>query len=290
MFMYLHLDFGEPEGSKKIMFRYNVNKDILSHEYPRDIHETLLMECFMGNAKKVKELIENKANIEARDENGWTPLMLSALAADGNGSECVITLINAGAKLDLVSNNGSSALMLAVENGHYECAYNLLCAGADVNIIGNRKKSIFDKENEGKSALDYAIDKKNNPLYKNQDLLLTSVLLAKGATLTNIRQLQTFLSSCDDSNPCLDFCFGVLQEHVGKKEQAISHYNAFLKKINNLELNSNDLQIFNILKDYASKKQTLSAYTNLFSQVKHKQRELHQGITSEQFPGYTFKR
>lgn len=62
--------------------------------------------------------------------HGHTPLMRAALDGD---TESVKELINQGADINLKDDNGRTALMFAVVNRHYETMKLLLEHGADVN-------------------------------------------------------------------------------------------------------------------------------------------------------------
>jgi ankyrin repeat protein len=69
------------------------------------------------------------------------------MVASLNGHAEVIKLLaNNGAKLDLKSNDGTSALIFASQNGNIEIVKTLLEKGANPNL----------KDNDGKTALDYA--------------------------------------------------------------------------------------------------------------------------------------
>jgi ankyrin repeat protein len=62
---------------------------------------------------------------------GWTALMY---AARQNAQGALRTLADAGANLDLVDPDGTTALTLAIINGHYDAALELLDLGADPNV------------------------------------------------------------------------------------------------------------------------------------------------------------
>jgi ankyrin repeat protein len=69
------------------------------------------------------------------------------MVASLNGhAEIVKLLAENGAKLDLKSNDGTSALIFASQNGNIEIAKLLLEKGANPDL----------KDNKGKTALDYA--------------------------------------------------------------------------------------------------------------------------------------
>ena len=75
----------------------------------------LLQAAESGDAARVRELIEAKADIETVDEEGWTPL----LHACSQGHEaCVLPLIKAGASLSATTKDGATALSIARQKKH----------------------------------------------------------------------------------------------------------------------------------------------------------------------------
>ncbi len=100
------------------------------------------------------ELIASGADVDARDERGWTPLMR---AAAYNGDPDIIkTLLDAGADVNARDNLGFTPLMHAVPrfNSNSDMIIALLDAGADA-----KAKDIY-----GKRAVDYAKD--NSRIYR----------------------------------------------------------------------------------------------------------------------------
>jgi ankyrin repeat protein len=66
---------------------------------------------------------------------GWTPLMY---AARQDATHALAALVNDGAALDATDPDGTTALTLAIINGHYGAASLLLDAGADPNVADAR--------------------------------------------------------------------------------------------------------------------------------------------------------
>ena len=77
-----------------------------------------------------QELLGAGADVDTRDWDGWTALML---AARNGHTEIARTLIEAGADVDTQDRNGQTAMMLAAWYGHTEIARALIEAGADVD-------------------------------------------------------------------------------------------------------------------------------------------------------------
>ena len=85
----------------------------------------------IGNVELVRLLIAHGADVNVQDESGWTPLMRAAMK--GN-SECADVLIEHGARVDLQDNTHSTALHWAARRGHVEIVQRLLSAGADLRV------------------------------------------------------------------------------------------------------------------------------------------------------------
>ena len=136
------------------------------------------LECAVrnGNREIIQALLWAKADVNSRDRNGQTPLMMideesttdlvwdllnagakvnlhdsdgeTALmaAAMVNNTEVLKTLLDAGAKVNVTTNDGVTALMLAADEGHVNNVRLLILAGADINT----------RDKNGKTALQYA--------------------------------------------------------------------------------------------------------------------------------------
>ncbi len=86
--------------------------------------------AFEGRTEIVKWLLEYGVAVDARDEHGWSALMLAA----GNGrTETVKCLLNHRALANAVNEYGGTALMEAAVHGHKETIECLLDSGAHAN-------------------------------------------------------------------------------------------------------------------------------------------------------------
>ena len=94
-----------------------------------DINKDLLDSAENGDANKVKSLIKQGANVNAKNDGGWTALMW---ASDKGHFEIVKYLVK-GADINAKQNNGFTALMLASQSGHFEIVKFLVENGANVN-------------------------------------------------------------------------------------------------------------------------------------------------------------
>ena len=83
----------------------------------------------------------------AKDDNGYTPLIWAVSVSGNNNLEVLNTLINAGADVNAREEHGWTILMCAAGNNNKPEVFNVLIkAGAD----------IFIKDKYGKTVLDYA--------------------------------------------------------------------------------------------------------------------------------------
>ncbi len=89
-------------------------------------------------------LLNQGADLEQRDEQGYTPLIAAAGEPSG---EILDLLIEQGADVDARTNDGTSALMLAAARGYLDHVRRLLEAGADLAL----------QDDEGLDALQTAI-------------------------------------------------------------------------------------------------------------------------------------
>jgi ankyrin repeat protein len=95
-------------------------------------HLRLLISAAAGNVEVARTLIKGGVDLNARDREGWTPL----IAAAGYGNvDMARLLIEAGADVNLREADGSrTPLMFAIENGHLAVTRLLLEKGAQANL------------------------------------------------------------------------------------------------------------------------------------------------------------
>lgn len=94
----------------------------------RSIHGNLFTAAQNGQIQVVKRLLAEKgANVDQKDNNGWTPLNI---AAQNGHSNVVELLLAKGAKIDQANSNGWTPLNSASLNGHSNVVELLLAKGA----------------------------------------------------------------------------------------------------------------------------------------------------------------
>jgi len=86
-----------------------------------------------GHADVARLLVDAGADVNAKDNNGWTPLRWAA--SEGH-ADAARLLVDAGADVNAKDNNGWTPLRWAASEGHADVARLLVDAGADVNARG----------------------------------------------------------------------------------------------------------------------------------------------------------
>ncbi|MCL4361631.1 ankyrin repeat domain-containing protein [Candidatus Dependentiae bacterium] len=81
--------------------------------------------------KTIKFLASKGANVNAKNKNGQTPLMVAAFS---NDADLVQLLLEFGANVNEKNKYGDTALMFAIEEGSSDIVTKLIDIGADVNI------------------------------------------------------------------------------------------------------------------------------------------------------------
>ena len=103
-----------------------------------------------GNFEVARILIEyNPANIDAREEDGWTPLFWASANQFSNDGSVVRLLLKHGADVNAQSSNGRTPLFAASQNGALEVVRLLLEHGADVEAKENGKTALQEAAGRG---------------------------------------------------------------------------------------------------------------------------------------------
>ncbi len=97
-----------------------------------------------GNIEAVKQHIAAGTDVNAKDNDGWTPLFIAA----GKGHKEIVELLLAnGAEVNAKGDGGVTPLLVAAASGYKEITELLLADGADVSA----------KIDDGRTPLDLAI-------------------------------------------------------------------------------------------------------------------------------------
>jgi ankyrin repeat protein len=116
------------------------------------LDQSLLSEAGWGRTEKVKQLIDSGADVNARDANGDTPMIVAAFHGL---NDIVKLLIEKGADVNAKNNLGSTALIEAATANKVETVELLLTSGADTkitNIVGLTALDAALRENHSEMA------------------------------------------------------------------------------------------------------------------------------------------
>jgi hypothetical protein len=117
-----------PSKAEKALALVKTGFDVNTRD---DNGKTLLMLAAEdGSSEVVEALLDKGADINAKTKDGYTALMA---AAYGGKRTTVTTLLDKGADVNAKDDNGWTALMSAARTGHRNAAEVLLDRGADVN-------------------------------------------------------------------------------------------------------------------------------------------------------------
>lgn len=185
------------------------NRSLLESIYPHNIIVSNRGKILsLKKLKILKKLVALGANVNERDEYGWT---LLHVAAKGDNVECAKYLLSTGFKPGVKDNNLNQSLHIAADQGKLEMAKLLVEKGADVNaknrfgitplhkaIDGNmnilegadyevaeflisKGADVNAKDNNGQSVLDYV------PQYREFNREKRELLLKHGAVDNNVK-------------------------------------------------------------------------------------------------------
>src|ERR1017187_220838 len=120
----------------RLLLEAGANPNISVTDQNADLKSAPVINLAAANGELVflQLLIKAKANIEAKDATGLTPLMCAAYT--GN-TATLDTLLKAGCVIEARDNSGYTALIFASNAGHVSCVKVLLANQADVNARDN---------------------------------------------------------------------------------------------------------------------------------------------------------
>ena len=129
---------------------YNIEKVYNNDNLGKE--EYLINAIKEGDAIKVRNLVHQGADVNYKNELGFTPLMYSAVTGIPSITKI---LLKAGSKIEEKNNRGLTALEISLFNGSYEVFDMLEKNGANTNIIKNLKLSNLElKQNKKYNSID----------------------------------------------------------------------------------------------------------------------------------------
>ncbi|XP_046333005.1 fibronectin type 3 and ankyrin repeat domains protein 1-like isoform X1 [Haliotis rufescens] len=125
----------------KLLRKYNAQYD----DFDRGGSTALHWAADGGNVKLIDWMIHNGADVNMRDHHsGWTPLL--RCASVGGNRDVALSLLMNGAEINAQDNDGKTALMIGIINGHQNLVELLLQRRADITV----------KNEYGKTAVEMA--------------------------------------------------------------------------------------------------------------------------------------
>lgn len=173
----------------------------------------LWLACKTGRSAQVERLVSwplaKRANLESRDREGKTPLLIASSALVENLAT-VNALLNAGANKDAIDVHGRSALFFAAEHGHAQIVERLIDAGVDMDRACNKGETALMaaakfghskvvqtllrrganrdiQDSRGKTALILLLDRSNSPLFQFHVESVQLLLLGGSQVGLNLR-------------------------------------------------------------------------------------------------------
>ena len=126
--------------------------------------------AFSGEFEVVQKLIEYEADIDARDEEGWTPLYWASSGLYLKDGSILRLLLERGADVNAPTKGGSTPLHRASGNGAVEVVRLLLDHGADIEAV----------DSDGKTALQ-VVGETPHKVDQGQCDRVTKLLVGRGA-------------------------------------------------------------------------------------------------------------
>jgi len=97
--------------------------------------DPMMIAAYYGDTLMIKLLFKYGADINSKDDEGFTPLMI---AAQNNFFDAVVTLVNLGANINDLNNKSHSALTIATINNYSRIVDFLINSGSEYNNPDNQ--------------------------------------------------------------------------------------------------------------------------------------------------------
>lgn len=157
----------------------------------RDFKITVLHDAAGGDIKSVRLLLSSGAQVNARTDDGETPLFYAATFS--KNPEIIALLLEKGAEVNEKNNDGETALCIAVEDNNFVTAQILIQKGADITLVDKNKNNLLHRAAElgGVEICNLLIESGIDPKLRNKDGK-TPLDIAKDSGLREtIRVLET---------------------------------------------------------------------------------------------------
>ncbi|CAN1235890.1 Protein VAPYRIN-LIKE [Linum perenne] len=128
------------------------------YEMLSPIKDELLTTSRTGDAEGVRNCLRKGAEVNSRDQNGWSPLHRAAFKGK---SENVKVLLSKGAEVDAVDGDGYTPLHCAVEAGQLKVAVMLIGHGAKVSLKGIKGGLLGMKNHQSGRVVDLCEEQKS---------------------------------------------------------------------------------------------------------------------------------
>ena len=143
----------------------------------------LLVAAKNGDSEIIMMLLKSSADIECRDSDGNTPLMLASM---NERLECVRLLASLGANIDACNKKGMSPLMVAIYKMKKEVVEELVRLGADVECRVRDKGFLSNVQNSGvKNLISYS--------HSNDDACGESMVSVRDYAVTCMPEIVTWI-------------------------------------------------------------------------------------------------
>ena len=209
------------------MYMRKINKAMIAYGRGREmspLNDDLFDAANRGDLKKVKRLLNEGADVNAKDEDGWTPLHWAAYYGHLN---VVKLLVDRGADVNAKSKAGETPLHWAAANGHLDVVEFLVDRGADVNakskagwtplhlaadkghldiakLLLDRGADINAKNGGGKTPLDLAREKKYWDIVNFLEKAVENAENILETKISGTSVMATVVKSEGESSPILD--------------------------------------------------------------------------------------